>query len=197
MSQSNKAAARAVAGAAVAIAVLIAVAVFHSRGGRPAEPTNDYGAQVADASAGTVPTASSLLAATTTPAASPTPSGAQSAPVKSREVAAVVLLRSPRDTIATQQRLLDEHDDAAFRRTFLRSVQSELTDAAIEACRRRLAGKTLHPDWAVAEESVEPGDGGVAERVVRVSIFGKSMTGFHEVSPGTWLADAAWCVPVW
>lgn len=103
---------------------------------------------------------------------------------------------SPRENLAIAMRLLEAGDDDAFRATFLPSVRSQLTTSAIESCRRRLVGKTLKPDWEVAESSVEPNEAGAAERIVRVSIFGKSMTGFHEVAPDEWLTDAAWCVPI-
>ena len=107
----------------------------------------------------------------------------------------VLALGSPREVVETQRRLLEGRDDDAFRSTFMPDVQSELTAEAIESCRKRLAAKTVKPDWEVAEESMERGEAGI-HTVVRVSMFGKSMTGFHEVAAGRWLADAAWCVPV-
>lgn len=126
------------------------------------------------------------------PSASAPPPPSVAAPV----ARAVVRPSSPRENLAIAMRLLEAGDDEAFRATFMPAVRTSLTTSAIEACRRRLVGKTLKPDWEVAESAVEPNEAGAPERVTRVSIFGKSMTGFHEVAPDEWLADAAWCVPV-
>ena len=60
----------------------------------------------------------------------------------------------------------------------------------IAGCRKKVASAVVMPDWEMAENEVVNG-----RRVRRVSMFGKSMTGFHEID-GRWLADAAWCVPV-
>jgi hypothetical protein len=98
--------------------------------------------------------------------------------------------------VKTQEQLLAARDDEGFRRTFLPEVRAELTAEAIESCRKRLGRRLVRPDWEMAENTVENGDAG-PHRVVRVSMFGKSMTGFHEVAPDEWLADAAWCVPYW
>ncbi len=99
-------------------------------------------------------------------------------------------LISPEATISTQVRLLEEGRDREFKATFMPEVQDQLTPDAIEACRKRLAQVRVQPDWEVAEDSVVDG-----RRVERVSMFGKSMTGFHDVD-GSWLADAVWCLPV-
>ncbi len=98
-------------------------------------------------------------------------------------------LSSPRSTVDTQLALLRSGDDAAFRQTFLERVRPLVTPEAIAACRRRVEQVPVRPDWEMAESSSGP-DG----RAVRVSMFGKSETGFHDVG-GKWLADAVWCVP--
>ena len=97
---------------------------------------------------------------------------------------------SPHRTVATQLALLEKGSDADFRATFLPSVQPELTSEAIARCREHMRGRPLRPHWAMAEESVEDG-----KRVVRVSMFGKSLTGFHEDAREQWLADSVWCLP--
>ena len=99
-------------------------------------------------------------------------------------------LASPQRTVQTALRLLDSGDLDLFRQTFLRSVQPQITPDAFAACRRRVRQVPVRPDWEMAEQSTSAG-----HRVVRVSIFGKSMTGFYDVG-GRWLADALWCVPV-
>ena len=101
-----------------------------------------------------------------------------------------VALASPQRTVQTALGLLEAGDLDLFRQTFLASVQPQVTADAYAACRRRVRQVPVRPDWEVAEESTSAG-----HRVVRVSIFGKSMTGFHDVD-GRWLADALWCLPV-
>ena len=96
---------------------------------------------------------------------------------------------SPAATVSTQVRLVEEGDDADFRQTFIPAIRDKETPDAIAACRKRLAQVRVQPDWEMAEDAVENG-----ERVERVSMWGKSMTGFHEQN-GRWLADALWCVP--
>lgn len=86
--------------------------------------------------------------------------------------------------------LLAADRDDEFRNTFVSSIRDQVTPEAIAACKRKVVGKSVRPDWEVAESSVEGG-----QRVVRVSMFGKSMTGFHEEKLGIWLADAVWCLP--
>ena len=102
-----------------------------------------------------------------------------------------VALSSPASTLKTQLALLEEGRDDAFRSTFLPAIRDQITAEAIAGCKRRVVGNTLRPDWEVAEDAVVDG-----HRVRRVSIFGKSMTGFHEVEANVWLADAVWCLPV-
>jgi len=99
-------------------------------------------------------------------------------------------LASPRTTVQTQLRLLEAGEQDLFRQTFLPSVQPQVTAEAFAACRKRVRQAPVRPDWEMAEASAAGG-----HRVVRVSMFGKSMTGFHEVD-GRWLADALWCLPV-
>ena len=93
-------------------------------------------------------------------------------------------------TVQTELRLLEAGKQELFRQTFLRSVQPQVTTEAFEACRKRVQQVLVRPDWETAKPGKSRG-----HRVVRVSIFGKSMTGFHEVD-GRWLADAVWCLPV-
>jgi hypothetical protein len=101
-----------------------------------------------------------------------------------------VTLASPQTTVQTQLRLLEGGNADLFRQTFLPSVRPQVTAEAFEACRKRVRQVPVQPDWEMAEASTSGGD-----RVVRVSMFGKSMTGFHDVD-GHWLADAVWCLPV-
>ncbi len=72
----------------------------------------------------------------------------------------------------------------------LPAVQPQVTADAFAACRKRVRQVPVRPDWEMAEASASGG-----HRVIRVSMFGKSMTGFHEVD-GRWLADALWCLPI-
>ena len=116
------------------------------------------------------------------PRSSPRPA---TAPPELKEAA----LASPRNAVQTALRLLDNGEQDLFRETFLPSVQPQVTAEAFDACRRRVRQAPVRPDWEMAEESAAGG-----ERVVRVSMFGKSMTGFHDVN-GRWLADSLWCLP--
>jgi hypothetical protein len=93
--------------------------------------------------------------------------------------------------VAIQLRLLDEHNLSAFRATFTPTVAASITADMMEACRTRVHQVPVQPDWEMAEDSTENG-----HHVRRVSMFGKSMTGFHEQPDGSWLADAVWCLPV-
>ena len=94
---------------------------------------------------------------------------------------------SPQDTMAAQMAMLARDDVAAFRASFTVPV----SDEQFAACKKRMKNAHLDPDWEMAETTIEGG-----HKVVRVSIFGKGMTGFHEKS-GRYLADAVWCVPIW
>jgi hypothetical protein len=141
----------------------------------------------------TRPTASEAVPAS--PSAAPT-AGAQpsadtppppAAPPRTRLDAAA--LASPQAAVQTALRLLDSGDLDLFRDTFLPSVQPQVTADAFAACRRRVRQVPVRPDWEVAEQVTSAG-----HRAVRVSMFGKSMTGFHDVD-GRWLADALWCLP--
>jgi hypothetical protein len=93
----------------------------------------------------------------------------------------------PQSTVETQLRLLHENRDADFRATFLPTVA--VTPEAIAACKKRIDQVPVKPDWEMAEDAFVDG-----HAVKRVSMFGKSMTGFHDLG-GKWLADAVWCVP--
>jgi hypothetical protein len=93
-------------------------------------------------------------------------------------------------TRSVRRPLLESGKPDLFRETFLPSVQPQVTAETFEACRKRVRQVPVRPDWETAEVGALGG-----HRVVRVSMFGKSMTGFHEVD-GRWLADALWCLPV-
>lgn len=101
-----------------------------------------------------------------------------------------VMLASPQAAVQTQLRLLEGGNPNLFRQTFLPSVQPQVTAETFEACRKRVRQVPVRPDWQTAEATTSGG-----HRVLRVSMFGKSMTGFHQVD-GRWLADALWCLPV-
>jgi hypothetical protein len=148
---------------------------------RRSEPeTKAAASEVAPASPTAAPTAAAHPNADT-----PLP---PAAPPRARLDAAA--LASPQTAVQTALRLLDSGDQDLFRETFLPSVQPQVTADAFAACRRRVRQVPVRPDWEVAEEATSAG-----HHVLRVSMFGKSMTGFHDVD-GRWLADAVWCLPV-
>jgi hypothetical protein len=123
------------------------------------------------------------------PAAPPAPAAstaAANAPARLESI----MLAAPQTTVLTQLRLLEGGNADFFRQTFLPSVQPQITAEAFEACRQRVRQAPVRPDWEMAETSTSGG-----HRVLRVSMFGKSTTGFHQVD-GRWLADAVWCLPV-
>jgi hypothetical protein len=91
-------------------------------------------------------------------------------------------------TVRTQVVLLLAHRDAEFRATFLPSVQDQITDEVLAYCKQKL-GRPVRPDWEMAEDGLTAN----GKRVRRVSMFGKSMTGFVELEPDRWLADSVWC----
>ena len=97
---------------------------------------------------------------------------------------------NPRQTLEVQLALLGTDRLEAFRSTFLPEIQPQITPEVFAACKGRVRDRAVRPDWEVAEDRVVLG-----RRVVSVSIFGKSMTGFVEVSPEEWRADAVWCLP--
>jgi hypothetical protein len=133
----------------------------------PSAPVPAPAAQPAPASA---PAAASL------PAAAP-------ASLPSREVA----LKGAHDAMEREIALLAKNDYAAFAAAFTVPVTREQFDV----CKKRMSHAHLSPDWEMAEIGDEGG-----HRVLRVSIFGKGMTGFHEIG-GVWRADTVWCVPIW
>jgi len=99
-------------------------------------------------------------------------------------------LHSPADTVSTQVALLQKGRDTDFRATFTPEAQRDLTSENIARCRMWLEGRPVKPHWAVAEESMKDG-----QRVVSVSMFGKSMTSFRETKEGVWQAETVWCLP--
>ena len=135
-------------------------------------------------------TAPNTPAAAPAAAARPNPDAPQTAVPGPRPRLDPAALASPQSAVQTALRLLDSGDLDLFRETFLPSVQPQVTPDAFAACRRRVRQVPVRPDWEMAEEVTSGG-----HRVVRVSMFGKSMTGFHDVD-GRWLADALWCLPV-
>jgi hypothetical protein len=165
-------------GAAALVCFAVAAFLLLRRGEHETRPA---ASEAAPASPTAAPTAAAQPSADTPPPpAAPPPRTRLDAPA----------LASPQSAVQTALRLLDSGDLDLFRETFLPSVQPQVTPDAFAACRRRVRQAPVRPDWEVAEESTSAG-----HRVVRVSIFGKSMTGFHDVD-GRWLADALWCLPV-
>ena len=98
-------------------------------------------------------------------------------------------LAAPKVTVKTQLALLSAGRIEAFRETLLPSLRPSLTAALFAACQHRIRQSAVLPDWEMAEEAVVEG-----HRVIRVSMFGKSMTGFHNIGD-RWLADSVWCRP--
>ncbi|GAC1351826.1 MAG: hypothetical protein NVS3B20_00340 [Polyangiales bacterium] len=178
---------------ALGTATAIAAAIFYRGSGR-GPPTVDQ-AHVANPQKPTFAEAPSSSVAQ--PARETSPQGTAPTVVLSARVdvqrapqlpASPIDLASPKAAVETQIALLRAGRDDEFRKTFVPSVV--LTDAQVEACRQRVSNAVVKPDWEMAEDEVSQN-----HRVRRVSMFGKSMTGFHEFS-GKWLADAPWCVPL-
>ena len=102
---------------------------------------------------------------------------------------ATLRLTDPRATVDTQIELLTSNRDDELRATFMPNIRDKLTPQAIATCKRKVESHPVRPDWEMAEEATVDG-----RRVRRVSMFGKSMTGFVEARPNVWLADDVWCV---
>ena len=98
-------------------------------------------------------------------------------------------LSSPRSAVDSAARFLEANDEGRFRQTLLPAVSGQLTPEQFARCRARVAQGPLTPDWETAVRATEGG-----HEVVRVSLFGKALTGFHELG-GRWLADSPWCLP--
>ena len=128
----------------------------------------------------TVATAPTLTAATTTSA---------TASARASAMGATLRLTDPRATVDTQIELLTSNRDDELRATFMPNIREKLTPQAIATCKRKVESHPVRPDWEMAEEATVDG-----RRVRRVSMFGKSMTGFVEARPNVWLADDVWCV---
>lgn len=96
----------------------------------------------------------------------------------------------PRRALDAQIAALAAGDLRAFVEGFTADVQPLVTADVFATCRGRILGAVVRPDWEVAEESTSNG-----HRAVRVSIFGKSMTGFVEMAPDQWKVDRVWCLP--
>lgn len=102
-------------------------------------------------------------------------------------------LSTPERAIETQVELLRTANYNAFRETFLPSVQLQLTDRVLDACRLAVvaSGRGVEPNWARADNVVENGH---AVRRVPVLRPDDAFTGFHQID-GRWLADFPWCEP--
>lgn len=98
-------------------------------------------------------------------------------------------LSSAEATVKSAVAALVAGRDRDFADTFLPDVVRQLDPDLIARCRARVIAAPVRPDWEVAEERVVAG-----RRVRLVSMYGKSMTGFHDVA-GRWLADRIWCAP--
>jgi hypothetical protein len=94
--------------------------------------------------------------------------------------------------VEMQLHLIADGDLDALRATFTPEIRTRVTADVLAACRVRVRQVPVRPDWEMATDEIDEH----GQRVRRVSMFGKSLTGFHEQPDGRWLADALWCVPV-
>ena len=141
----------------------------------------------------TQPPSAGTAAAETVPPPSPPaplhPGPSAVPPPAGSATASTLAIADPEQTVATQVALLTANRDAEFRETFVPRVRAELTPDALEACKATVRSHPVRPDWEMAEVAwTEAG-----EPIRRVSMFGKSMTGFVQVAPAQWLADSVWC----
>jgi hypothetical protein len=107
----------------------------------------------------------------------------------SAPAAAEPVLDTPEHAVDSAVSALAAGDDAAFVSTLLPRIRSDATPEAIARCRNRVTSTRVLPDWETSEVATEDG-----HEVRRVSMFGKSMTGFHHLG-AAWLADRLWCLP--
>jgi type IV secretory pathway VirB10-like protein len=164
----------AIAGIALAGVALVAVVWLWASAKHPAAPE-------ATTSSATVATV------TTTQASAPTARTSSPVPVATAVPAPAVPVRldSPKETVETQIALLRADRDDDLRATFATAI----SDDDLAYCKQKVRTRPVRPDWEMAEDGVTP-DG---HPIRRVSMFGKSMTGFVESAPGQWLADSVWC----
>jgi hypothetical protein len=132
-----------------------------------------------------------LALVTTTQAVAPPARSSSPAPIASAVPASAVPVRldSPKETVETQIALLRADRDDDLRATFVVAVRASITDDDLAFCKQKVRTRPVRPDWEMAEDGVTQ-DG---DPIRRVSMFGKSMTGFVESAPGQWLADSVWC----
>jgi hypothetical protein len=98
-------------------------------------------------------------------------------------------LDTPEHAVDAAVRAFASGDADAFRGTLLPRVRNEVTADVFARCQQWIGTRRVLPDWEMAETAREDG-----HDVRRVSMFGKSMTGFHAID-GRWLADRVWCLP--
>lgn len=172
---------------AIALACAAAVAFFWMR-----RSGADAGRAISDAPPAPVVAESGAPSGTTAAVPPKSPAARADLPVPAAPPPGLdrAAVASPEIAVQTALRLLESGQEDLFRETFLPAVRPQVTAEAFEACRRRVRQSRVQPDWEMAEEVSSDG-----HRVVRVSMFGKSETGFHELG-GRWLADALWCRPV-
>jgi hypothetical protein len=96
---------------------------------------------------------------------------------------------TPERAVDSALKMLQLGDEAGFRTTFLPAVQGQITPEVFATCRAFVQRTKVMPDWETSESSTQAG-----RAVKRVSMFGKSLTGFHEID-GRWYADRVWCLP--
>lgn len=175
----------AAAAVTVAVAVLGAVLWMMSRDDRPARPPAPEPADCVHCALRAPGPDASTDAGLRLPRGL-TPDPAQRAP-------AAVDLSTPERAIEAQIELLRAANYEAFRETFLPSVQLQLTDRVLDACRLAVvsSGHRVEPNWERADNVVEDG-----HPVRRVPVLrpGDAFTGFHLIE-GRWLADFPWCEP--
>ena len=123
------------------------------------------------------------------PQIEPLPALKESSPTAAVPILAARALASPQTTVQTQLSLLQDGQRELFAQTFVEALRPQVTPEVFKACQVRVNQVPVKPDWEMAEDSL---DGG--KRILRVSIYGKSLTGFDELD-GRWLADTLWCVP--
>jgi hypothetical protein len=171
----------AIAAIAIAGVALAAVALLWAFANHPAAPE-------ATTSSPTVAAPSQGLATvTTTQASAPPARGPSPVPTATAVAAPAVPVRldSPKATVETQIALLRADRDDDLRATFATAI----SDDDIAYCKQKVRTRPVRPDWEMAEDGVTP----EGHPIRRVSMFGKSMTGFVESAPGQWLADSVWC----
>jgi hypothetical protein len=172
----------AVALGGVAVAILAWRVLFPTRAAEPAAMSS---ATLALASPDVAPAADALPVTAPAKTAAPPPL-VSAAPAAAP---APVRLDSPKETVETQIALLHADRDEELRATLLPAARATLTAEDLAFCKQKVKTRPVRPDWEMAEDGVTV-DG---HPIRRVSMFGKSMTGFVEASPGQWLADSVWC----